>query len=109
MPIDSKHTEASFSLDSTDLLQLMITQVSKSPDSAIFVSMATKPIALSLCMSTGYCQPLIQVRLGFSWRSIMHLLLGWIIIASLICPCNYMQNAHSPWDLCKEVAYISLW
>ena len=50
MPLDSKHTEASFSPNSTYSLCLQLTQMPRSPDVAIFVSITTttttQPITL---------------------------------------------------------------
>ena len=49
MPLKYKHTGASFSPSSTDSLPLQLTQVPRSPDLAIFVSMTmTEPITLPL-------------------------------------------------------------
>ena len=55
MPLNSKHTEASFSTNLTDSLYLQLVQVPRSADSAIFVSMTMitmtttiEPITLTL-------------------------------------------------------------
>ena len=52
MPLDSERTEASFLPNSTYLLCLQLSQVPRSPDLAIFVSMTTtmttRPITLPL-------------------------------------------------------------
>ena len=55
---DSKHTEASFSPNSTDLLLLQLAQMPRSPDLAVFVSTTmatttTEPTTLPLRMRTG--------------------------------------------------------
>ena len=56
MPLDSKHTEASFSPKSTDWLRLQLTQLPRSRDLVIFVpttTMTTQPIALPLVHARG--------------------------------------------------------
>ena len=56
VPLDSKHTEASFSPNWTNSLSLQLAQVSRSPDLANFVSMTTmttEPITLPLAHACG--------------------------------------------------------
>ena len=93
MSLDPKHTEASFSPHSTDLLNLQLAQVPTSPDLAIFVSMmttmTTRPITLPLAHACGVIRRLVW--LSKSCKSL------WM---------NYLGDAHyncstSPWQYCS--------
>jgi hypothetical protein len=55
LPNDSKHNEASFSTTLTDLLYLLVAQMLKYPDLAIFVVIdrRTEPITLPLAYACG--------------------------------------------------------